>query len=688
MKPSAAQHKRAPRVARARRTLRLVAGLVALLGCLAGAAQLVPTALAAKPGGHSAAGGPAEKGNPAGGGKGKGGGLGSRVSNTACKVQDTINKLSLGFLGSSCSTDNGTTSPTQATRSVLKEIFAGGALVVGAGATELIHSLTKVPDYSKQSAGLNRLEREMTAIAFALLALTLTLSIMRFWFAGLSSLGGGAAGVEGVTRTLVAALLIVAWPFVFHSLVGLMNAITHVVLSTYGAAASVDRLHLAAALGAGAAAAFFFGTSKLGWFFGMVVLGFSTLVVVGLLLLKVALGDATIVIFVAAPLAFALWPLSETSWISGRVMGVLLAAVTTPVLWAVIFATAGVFEAGVLDAGLFALPLRLLTAVSMFFVALLAPFLLLRQAHGGVRHPAGVLARIGGVAAGRAVSQAAAEHIPSSLGGRKGLSGPQLQESRELGGGLVETKTYRGPAAEARKAELATTGNAAGLAAAAPEDPSVNGGLTGSPADSGSTDPYAPTDQLAVATGEGYGSVSAAAVGGDSLSGRRPEEPGSEFGFTNPGGLGIEDSAHVNRAIEAARDHAPNLAKASVAMGAFTPEAQQTIADTYHSQGSEGLRKTIAATAQFSDQITNGQAQALTVISGQSDENLATLFKPGEPPTLTSGPPAGQARSSPVRAQDERALAPAPMVWSSGRTPQTQPPPVPNGGQTPPPGDN
>ena len=82
--------------------------------------------------------------------------------------------------------------------------------------------------------------------------------------------------------------------------------------------------------------------SKIGWIFGIVILGLEALLMIGLLLMKVLLAGATTLIFVAMPLALALWPLRETSWIAGRMAHVLFVAVATPLMWALIFATAAV----------------------------------------------------------------------------------------------------------------------------------------------------------------------------------------------------------------------------------------------------------------------------------------------------------------------------------------------------------
>ena len=279
------------------------------------------------------------------------------------------------------------------------------------------------------------LERSTTAIGFAVAALVLTLSILRFALAGVSA-SGGFEGAEGVTRTVVAALAMLAWPWAFHNLAAVMNAVTNALLST-------NSVHVAliALVGVGALGAILFAThSKIGWIFGIVILGLEALLMIGLLLMKVLLAGATTLIFVAMPLALALWPLRETSWIAGRMAHVLFVAVATPLMWALIFATAAVMGGGVfgLHGGFWdTILIRPLAAMSMFVLALWAPLMLLRHAHGGVGHPVG---RLAGYASMRLATNAVSAQLPERLGGRRsGATAPvpELQPTRDLATGAA-----------------------------------------------------------------------------------------------------------------------------------------------------------------------------------------------------------------------------------------------------------
>ena len=290
-----------------RRALRVVAASTVLVAAVAAPAQLVPSALAAG-GDHGASHEPAS-----GSGSEKksgGGGVGSTVNKVTCGAQNIVNRVTLGFFGSPCSSSSGSVDPVQATSSILKQTFGGLAV---AASPLLTGTLTQVPDFASQSGGVVALERSTTAIGFAVAALVLTLSILRFALAGVSA-SGGFEGAEGVTRTVAAALAMLAWPWAFHNLAALMNTVTHALLSTNSV--HVALLGLVAVGGFGAV--LFATHSKIGWIFGIVILGLEALLMIGLLLMKVLLAGATTLIFVAMPLALALWPLRETSWIAGR----------------------------------------------------------------------------------------------------------------------------------------------------------------------------------------------------------------------------------------------------------------------------------------------------------------------------------------------------------------------------------
>ena len=129
-----------------RRALRVVAASTVLVAAVAAPAQLVPSALAAG-GDHGASHEPAS-----GSGSDKksgGGGVGSTVNKVTCGAQNIVNRVTLGFFGSPCSSSSGSVDPVQATSSILKQTFGGLAV---AASPLLTGTLTQVPDYSLRRA--------------------------------------------------------------------------------------------------------------------------------------------------------------------------------------------------------------------------------------------------------------------------------------------------------------------------------------------------------------------------------------------------------------------------------------------------------------------------------------------------------------------------------------------------------
>jgi hypothetical protein len=628
---------------RLRRALPVAAASIALVAAVVAPAQLIPSAMAA--GGEHG-----ESHEPAAGSgtesKSGGGGVGSTVNKVTCGAQNIVNRVTLGFFGSPCSSSSGSVDPVQATSSILKQTFGGLAV---AASPLLTGTLTQIPDFAAQSGGVVALERSTTAIGFAVAALVLTLSILRFALAGVSA-SGGFEGVEGVTRTVVAALAMLAWPWAFHNLAVVMNTITSALLNT-----SSVHVALIALVGVGALGAILFAThSKIGWIFGIVILGLEALLMIGLLLMKVLLAGATTLIFVAMPLALALWPLRETAWIAGRMAHVLFVAVATPLMWALIFATAAVMGGSVfgLHGGVWdTILIRPLAAMSMFVLALWAPLMLLRHAHGGVGHPVG---RLAGYASMRLATNAVSAQLPERLGGRRSGAPapvPELELTRDLATGAVtgrhsQSVPINGDTADAVEAFLdgASNRDAGGGVVTAFATTRGNGVSR--------TDEKRP-DLAPMGAAEAMSAVA------------RPKTDARAFAFRDPGTLSFADSLAAERVRGRAGQSEPNLAQGQAALESFTPRMQERIRDHYElgapaSGGTgrvdgSGFRATMTASA-LSEEISEGQAHALTVLAGLGDDRLSELFAPS-PGVAFAGDdsaPAPGPRREPPRPAGER----------------------------------
>ena len=129
---------------------------------------------------------------------------------------------------------------------IIKALFAPIAKFI---TTELIGWLVAVPNFTQ--GNVSQLERTVVAMGGGLLGAVATISIVRYWAAGFA--GGsdsGFAALEGLTRTVGAALFLAAWPWLFETAVRLTNLFTSSLLGSGSVVNDTARL-LAAGLGVG-----------------------------------------------------------------------------------------------------------------------------------------------------------------------------------------------------------------------------------------------------------------------------------------------------------------------------------------------------------------------------------------------------------------------------------------------------
>jgi hypothetical protein len=81
---------------------------------------------------------------------------------------------------------------------------------VVSGLLGVVGWLVAVPDYAPPGSHVAATERTVLAMAGAVLGAIATISIARFWVAGVAGSGGSA--LEGLARTVGAALLLPVWP--------------------------------------------------------------------------------------------------------------------------------------------------------------------------------------------------------------------------------------------------------------------------------------------------------------------------------------------------------------------------------------------------------------------------------------------------------------------------------------------
>ena len=342
---------------------------------------------------------------------------------------------------------------------IIKHLFAPLAKLV---TVALVGWLTAIPNFAQGNVA--HLEQTVAAICGGVLGAIATLSVIRYWLAGFASGGdSGFTALEGLVRTVGAALFIAIWPWLFERAIGLTNLLSGALLSSGITEKEVAKLleaGLGGAIAVGATSGF---TAGFGLFLTIAVAVAASLLFLGLLLLKIVVSISTILLFVGMPFAAVLWPVAP--WI-GRMVGRAFAVcLVVPVLWALCFAAAAALTADTLTLnqltgsanGVLNTLLSPLVAIVLLYVMVRLPVHLSRMAMlGGVSVGGGFVGRAVSYAAGSQMRDTARQHLPESLGGR---STAKTQSESPVGRKLRTAATAAGM--------TATGGTAAGAAAVA-----------------------------------------------------------------------------------------------------------------------------------------------------------------------------------------------------------------------------
>jgi len=210
---------------------------------------------------------------------------------------------------------------------IIRALFAPIAKFI---TTELIGWLVAVPNLTQGNVA--QLEQTVEAMGGGLLGAVATISTIRYWAAGFAGGGdSGFAALEGLTRTVGAALFLAIWPWLFDTAVGLTNLFTNSLLGSGAVVHSVSHL-LAAGLGAGIALNF----TPIGLFLDIAIAVAASLLFLGLLLVKIVVSISTVLVFVGMPLAVVTWPV--VPWIARAAMRAFAVCLLVPVMWALCFA--------------------------------------------------------------------------------------------------------------------------------------------------------------------------------------------------------------------------------------------------------------------------------------------------------------------------------------------------------------
>ena len=210
--------------------------------------------------------------------------------------------------------------------------------------TEVIAGLLAIPNFD--TGHVAGLEHTTTAIAAGMLTAVLTLSILRYYLAGLSnSASGGFEALQGLVRVVAAVGFIVLWPGIFSEVLEIPSAFNHALLGSTSVQHNVALLFDAAlTLGSGAFAI----NTGIGLIFVILIGLISAVVFLALLWMKVLLSVMMMFLYVSMPLAVVLWPVPELSWLASSAMKALGVAVIVPSVWAILFALSAAVNADVL----------------------------------------------------------------------------------------------------------------------------------------------------------------------------------------------------------------------------------------------------------------------------------------------------------------------------------------------------
>jgi hypothetical protein len=195
---------------------------------------------------------------------------------------------------------------------------------------KMMQGILRIPDFAgdSPSEGITNDEWLTESIGFAMLMAVVTFTLLHYLAAGMLS-SGSAGFFDGVFRCVGAAMLILAWPFIFENAANITNVITSTLFDGHETASSLVAVS-ETAVGAGGN----FGAGLLVW------IVFAVLMLV-LLMVKIGLVTGLVIAFVGMPLALALWPIPSLAGPTTYAVRFVAMVFTVVILWAVFFRVFG-----------------------------------------------------------------------------------------------------------------------------------------------------------------------------------------------------------------------------------------------------------------------------------------------------------------------------------------------------------
>src|SRR5829696_6195851 len=283
--------------------------------------------------------------------------------------------------------DLGLPSPTDLIGEVFEFFFETFFGIEAKVTQRTVEWLLAAPVYTDTRAygDLNELRANIDVAAWALLTLVFTVSAVRYYASGFTSAGSYEA-VEALARGGVAAGVLALYPQVFGSLAIAANYLTYGIIHEPNVGSGLTKLLAVATVSS------------------FTPLGVGTIAAVVAVVIFLLL-------IVAAPLAIALWPLPETSWLARTVLQSLIGVLLWPVVWALCFALFAVIGASAFSPGgsFGSHIVKPWVSVAALYVAFKAPQLLARQAMLAGLMPSPGAAAARGLFYGRAAMRGAGQ---------------------------------------------------------------------------------------------------------------------------------------------------------------------------------------------------------------------------------------------------------------------------------------
>jgi hypothetical protein len=574
---------------------------------------------------------------------------------------------------------------------VLQAVFGG---VEAHLITDVITGLLAIPNFN--SGHVAGLEHTTVAISAGMLSAVLTLSILRYYIAGLTDSGsGGFEALQGLVRVMGAVGFIILWPSIFNELLEIPSAFNHALLGSSSVQHNVALLFDAAlATGAGAFAL----STGLGLIFVILIAFLSAVVFLALLWMKVLLSVMLMFLYVSMPLCVVLWPVPEMSWLAASAMKALAVAVMVPSVWAILFALSAAVNADILTFApshsiIDTVIIRPLAGITLMLLCITIPRFLMRTAMIGPQGQGGgwrvwrtvtfgMFAGRAAAGAGQAVAAAAVEGHQAA--GRMIDRLPsQMRPPKAAGEGSLASRVVWGtsgfPEEEKRKSKGKTGGDGQQDWGAGEPVPKTTGRTPAAPAGEGKSSeqgqPAPQTQSQPAANSERQPAAASESQASGAGQGRTASQ--ANRAFVDAAGEWMYQKAHSTPT---------DAGEVAAAMGKLPEKAQRQLAQIQASN-KDKLRDSIAN--QLDNPAWSAEQQAALWTIGSSDglsaeqgiaHAIARLDEPaGQPPPAggaTDTPPTGSTSqgSTPTNSQQATPAAGSPRSGQPSSTSEAGPP--------------